>query len=118
MYDNVNYKTNISNYLGTEATAYLTYKLFRGLDVTLIGAYLWAGQFYKDTLTPKPYAVAWVDTSVTSPSVVPYKIWGPNLSAQEFKLTNSWTIQWKLDFKFNINPNAQSVLTNDVMQQK
>jgi hypothetical protein len=118
MKDNVQYKTNVSPYLGTELTGWLTYNLFNGLDVSLIGSYFWAGDFYQDTLTPKPYLVQWLDTTDPSTAVKQYTIYGPNLGADQFDLTNAWTVQFKIDFKFNINSTALSAVTSTEMQQK
>ena len=119
MKDDVNYKPKVSNYLGTELTAILTNTIFPGLDVSLIGSYFKAGNFYKDTLTPKPYMVKWLDTTAVTPiSKAEYIILAPNLSADEFDLTDAWTIQWKIDFKFNLNPNALAVVTSTEMQEK
>lgn len=118
MDDNVQYKTNVSPYLGTELTGWLTYNLFNGLDVSLIGSYFFAGDFYQDTLTPKPYQVRWIDTQTEAPVVKEYTIYGPNLGADQFDLTNAWTVQFKIDFKFNLNPTALSAVTSTEMQQK
>ncbi len=117
MDNSVKYTTNVSPYLGTELTGFLTYNLFPGLDVSLIGSYFWAGDFYKDTLTPKPYLVKWLDTTAVDPDVKEYTIYGPNLSADKFELTNAWTVQFKIDFKFNINPTALAAVTSTEMQQ-
>ncbi len=118
MDNSVKYTTNVSPYLGTELTGFLTYNLFPGLDVSLIGSYFWAGDFYKDTLTPKPYLVKWLDTTAVDPDVKEYTIYGPNLSADKFELTNAWTVQFKIDFKFNINSNALAQVTTTEMQEK
>ena len=119
MKDDVNYKQKVSSYLGTELTAILTNTLFPGLDVSLIGSYFKAGNFYKDTLTPKPYMVKWVDTTAVAPiSKAEYIILAPNLSADQFDLKDAWTIQWKIDFKFNLNPTALAAVTSTEMQEK
>jgi hypothetical protein len=118
MKDNVQYKTNVSPYLGTELTGWLTYNLFPGLDVSLIGSYFFAGDFYQDTLTPKPYLVQWLDTTDPTSQAKTYTIYGPNLGADQFDLTNAWTVQFKIDFKFNINSNALAAVTSTEMQQK
>ena len=119
MKDDVNYKQKVSSYLGTEITAIITNTLFPGLDVSLIGSYFKPGDFYKDTLTPKEYHVKWLDSTALVP--LPngeYTIYAPNLSADKFDLTDAWTIQWKIDFKFNINPNALAQVTSTEMQEK
>jgi hypothetical protein len=118
MKDDVMYNQTVSSYLGTELTGIITHTLFPGLDVSLIGSYFKPGNFYKDTLTPKPYMVKWIDTTeqVVQDKAY-YQIMGPNLSADGFDLADAWTVQFKIDFKFNINSTALSAVTSTEMQQ-
>jgi hypothetical protein len=96
------YKKNIDNFLGLEIDGRLTYKLFDGLDVSLLGAYFKTGDFYKDVLTPKPYVVQWVDTTTSAPVGSPYELKGPYVGADAFDLSDAWTVQFKVDFKWKI----------------
>jgi len=100
--DTAYYKKNIDNFLGLEIDGRLTYKLFDGLDVSLLGAYFKTGDFYKDVLTPKPYVVQWVNTTTSAPVGSPYELKGPYVGADAFDLSDAWTVQFKVDFKWKI----------------
>ncbi len=98
------YYQSIDNFLGIEIDGRLTYKLFDGLDVSLLGAYFSPGDFYKDVLTPKPYIMQSVTIDpagniVDSESPVPIK--GP-YGYTTFDIEDAWTIQLKVDFKWEI----------------
>jgi hypothetical protein len=96
------YYKNIDNFLGLEIDGRLTYKLFDGLDVSLLGAYFKTGDFYKDVLTPKPYVAQVVNTTTLAPVGSPYELKGPYVGADAFELSDAWTIQFKVDFKWKI----------------
>ncbi|MEA3223652.1 MAG: hypothetical protein U9P49_10890 [Thermodesulfobacteriota bacterium] len=95
------YYQSIDNFLGLEIDGRLTYKLFDGLDVSLLGAYFSTGDFYKDVLTPKPYVLQWVDQDAMAPVGSPIDIKGP-YGYSTFDLEDAWTIQLKVDFKWEI----------------
>lgn len=95
------YSTDVDNYLGTELNTRVTYKLFPGLDVSLLGAYFFAGDFYEDVLTPKPYVVQKVNTDTLASDGPPFDIKGP-YGFNRFDLQDAWTLQLKIDFKWQI----------------
>ncbi len=99
----VDYTPDIDPFLGVEINGYLTYHLFESLDVSLLWSYFIAGDFYKDVLTPKPYKVQWVNqtTSSTVEGQGLLDLKGP-YGFDDFDLENAWTIQIKVDFKFEI----------------
>jgi len=108
------HEDDISSHLGTEVNGRLTWFVRRGLELSLIGAYFWPGQFYEDILRPKKYLLAWskledgAESSLPDGPMVP--IYGPNISVQVpdpenpdygmFELADAWTLQFKFDFKF------------------
>jgi len=96
------YYRNIDNFLGLEIDGRLTYKLFDGLDISLLGAYFKTGDFYKDVLTPKPYVVQWADANELKTLGSPSELKGPYVGADAFDLSDAWTIQFKIDFKWKI----------------
>ncbi|MCD6569110.1 MAG: hypothetical protein J7L53_00215 [Deltaproteobacteria bacterium] len=96
------YYQSIDNFLGLEIDGRLTYKLFDGLDVSLLGAYFSPGDFYKDVLTPKPYIVQWVNADTAAPVDSSFPITGPYCAASRFSLEDAWTVQLKVDFKWEI----------------
>lgn len=96
------YYEDVSNYLGLEIDGRVTYKLFDGLDISLLGAYFKTGDFYKDVLTPKPYMVQWVDANTQDSLGSAFTLLGPNVSADEFDKSDAWTVQLKVDFKFKL----------------
>jgi hypothetical protein len=97
-----NYGKSIDNFLGLEIDGRLTYKLFDGLDISLLGAYFKTGDFYKDVLTPKQYKLQWVDANTTGTLGSPEDLYGPYVGADAFDLSDAWTVQFKVDFKWKI----------------
>lgn len=96
------YGAKIDNFLGIELDGRVTYKLFNGLDISLLGGYFKAGDFYEDVLTPKPYELQVVNanTMVNVGNITP--VYGPYVGAEEFDLTDCWSVQLKVDFKFKM----------------
>ncbi len=104
MKNNVNYYTPVDPFIGVEFHGNLTYQLFDGFNVSLLFSYFKAGDFYKDVLTPKEYVVQYVSVDADTQTTLgnQYTIKGPYLGADEFEFANAWSIQFKIDFKFEV----------------
>jgi hypothetical protein len=101
--DSIQYHQEISDDLGKEFTGRITYKLFNGCDASLLGAVFKPGDFYKDVLTPKPYACMWIDANDPYMSAISASvgdIQGPNVDSEQFIPKDAWTVQFQLDFKW------------------
>lgn len=104
--DTTYYEKDIDSFLGVEYDLRLTYKLFDGLDISLLGAYFRPGGFYEDVLTPKPYVVQWVNKETSTPVGAGSfrNILGPLGGAEKFDMEDAWTVQLKVDFKWKNTP--------------
>jgi len=96
------YLDSVDPFIGWEFNGHLTYHLFDGLDVSLLYAYFKSGNFYKQVLEPKDYLVQWVNVQTQEAIGNPEIVKGPYTFADDFQLADAWSLQIKVDFRFEI----------------